>query len=60
MASCQMRLLVCGDEDDISSLKNISMNAVGNVATHRGENISIPMNCSGIRTELSYRWKKTH
>jgi hypothetical protein len=56
MASCQIRLLACGDDDDISSLKKISKSAVRSVATHRGENISIPMNHSVIKAELSDRY----
>jgi hypothetical protein len=53
MASCQMRLLVCGDDDDISSLKKISMSVVGSVVTHRGENMSMPMSRRGVKVEPS-------
>jgi hypothetical protein len=48
MASCQMRLLVCGDDDDMFSLKEVNKCLVRNMATHWGENTSIPMYFSSI------------
>ena len=48
MASCQMRRLVCGDDDDMSSLKGVYKCVVQNVATHWGENMSTPMDYGSI------------
>lgn len=52
MASCQMRLLVCGDDDDILSLKRVNECVVRNVVTHWGENMSTPMDYGSTNTNI--------
>ena len=61
MASCQMRLLVCGDDDDMSTLKGVNKSAIRNVATHWGENISTPMYCISTKIDPGDKYRdKTH
>jgi len=48
-----MRLLVCGDDDDISSLKEVNKCTVRDMTTHWGENMSIPIHRGiSVKVEL--------
>ena len=57
MASCQMRLLVCSDDDDMPSLQDVNKCAVRKATAHCGENISIPMYCDSINIEPVNRYR---